>query len=138
MRAPASANSFENVRRTITPSSSSGSAVSPLYSKYASSTTSGRASGNGSSSPVGLFGRQAKVSTGIVVADLGAGELRRDAEERIRRRRRDRDRVAGPGERARAEQDQVVGARAEHDVLGLDARVVGDRAAQRRGSRPRG
>ena len=64
MRAPASAKTFENVRRTITPSSSSGSAVSPPYSKYASSTTSGRASGSGPSAPVGLFGRQAKVSTG--------------------------------------------------------------------------
>ena len=33
----------------------------------------------------------------------------------------------GPAKRTRAEQDQVVGARAEHDVLGLDAGVVGDR-----------
>ena len=43
---------------------SAASAVSPQYSKYASSTTSGRASGSGRSAPVGLFGRQAKVSTG--------------------------------------------------------------------------
>jgi hypothetical protein len=64
MRAPANAKIFENVRSTITPSSSSGTAVRPLYSKYASSTTSGRAAGSGSSAPVGLFGRQAKVRTG--------------------------------------------------------------------------
>jgi hypothetical protein len=50
------------VRSTTTSSSSSGSAVSPLYSKYASSTTSGRASGSGPSAPVGLFGRQANES----------------------------------------------------------------------------
>ena len=83
------------------------------------------------SSPVGLFGRHAKVSTGSDVADLGAGELRGDPVERVRRRLRDRDRVARPGEGARAEQDQVVGARAEHDVVRRDAVVVGDRRAQR-------
>ena len=38
-----SANAFENVRSTITPSSIRPTAVSPAYSKYASSTTSGRA-----------------------------------------------------------------------------------------------
>jgi len=64
MRAPASANAFENVRNTTTPSSSRGSAVSPENSKYASSTTSGRASVSGLSAPVGLFGRQANVRTG--------------------------------------------------------------------------
>ena len=58
-RAPARANAFENVRSTITsPSSISGNAVSPQYSKYASSTTSGRATGRSGSSPSGLFGRQ--------------------------------------------------------------------------------
>ena len=65
-----------------------------------------------------------------VVADLRPRQLRRDAIERVRRGRRDRDPVAGAGERAGAEQDQVVGARAEDDVLGLDAVVVGDRPAQ--------
>ena len=82
------------------------------------------------SSPSGLFGRQVKVSDRVVVADLGARELRGDAVERVGRRGRDRDRVAGPGEAARAEQDQVVGADAEHDLVGVDAVVVGDRAAQ--------
>src|SRR5207253_8201310 len=62
-RAPASAKAFEKVRSTITsPSSISGSAVSLQYSKYASSTTSGRASGSGGSSPSGLFGRHVNVS----------------------------------------------------------------------------
>ena len=74
----------------------------------------------------------------VVVADLGARELRRDPVERVGRRGRDRDRVARPGERARAEQDQVVGADAEHDLVGIDAGVVGDRAAQRRRSRRAG
>ena len=64
IRAPARPKAFENVRSTITPSSSSGTAVSPQYSKYASSQTSGRASGSGRSSPSGLFGRQVNVSTG--------------------------------------------------------------------------
>src|SRR5580765_3670009 len=42
----------------------SGTAVSPQYSKYASSTASGLVAGSGSSAPVGLFGRQQNVSTG--------------------------------------------------------------------------
>ncbi len=64
-RAPASANAFENVRMTITPSSMSPAAPSSSQnSTYASSTTSGRAAGSGSSEPVGLFGRQQNVSTG--------------------------------------------------------------------------
>ena len=63
----------------------------------------------------------------VVVADVRARELDGDAKERVRRLVRDRDRVARPGERARAEQDQVVGARAEHDVLRRDARVARDR-----------
>ena len=55
MRAPASANAFENVRMTTTPSSISPTAVSPpLYSKYASSTASGLAAGSSPSAPVGL------------------------------------------------------------------------------------
>src|SRR3954453_13410461 len=49
---------------TITPSSIRPTAVSPPYSKYASSTTSGLASGSGSSAPLGLFGRQQNVSAG--------------------------------------------------------------------------
>ena len=48
----------------------------------------------------------------------------RDPVERVGRLVRDRDRVARPDERAGAEEDQVVAARAEHDVLRLDARVV--------------
>ena len=67
MRAPASPNAFENVRTTTTPSSISPTAVSPPeYSKYASSTTSGRASGSGGRSPNGFPGRQQYVSTGFV------------------------------------------------------------------------
>ena len=65
----------------------------------------------------------------VDVADLRARELRGDPKERIGRRLRDGDRVARAGVGPRAEQDQVVGARAEHDVLRFDARVVGDRAA---------
>ena len=86
-RAPASPNDFENVRRTTTPSSTSPAAVTPAYSKYASSTTSGRAAGSSPSSPVGLFGRQQNVTTGSVGADLGSGELRADPVQRIRRLR---------------------------------------------------
>ena len=66
----------------------------------------------------------------VDVSDLGARELRRDAKERVGRRGRDGDRVAGPRISPRAEQDQVVGARAEHDVLRLHTGVVRDRAAQ--------
>ena len=67
------------------------------------------------------------MSAGVVVADLRACEQRGEPEERVRRLVGNRDGVARPGERARDEQDQVVGARAEHDVLRLDARVLGDR-----------
>ena len=96
-RAPASPNDFENVRRTTTPSSMSAAAVSPAYSKYASSTTSGRASGSSPSSPVGLFGRQQNVTDGVVVADLGAGELRGDADRAgTSARRRSRRRRPAP------------------------------------------
>ena len=88
-RAP---NSFENVRRTITPSSSRASAVSPLYSKYASSTTSGRASGSGAE----LAGRVVRAAGerehGVVVADLGA--------RRAARRSGRADRSAPPGSRS--------------------------------------
>ena len=59
-------------------------------------------------------------------ADLGAGELRADSVQRIRRLRCDRDDVSRPGERARAQEDEVVGACSEHDVLGLDARIPRD------------
>ena len=76
------------------PSSSSGIAVSPQYSKYASSTTSGRASGSGRSSPSRAVRPAGEREHRVVVADLGARELRGDAVERIGRRRRDRDRVA--------------------------------------------
>ena len=107
-------------------------ALSPAYSKYASSTTSGRASGSGGRSPSGLPGRQQKVSAGSVLADVSSGELGRDAKERIGRIRRDGHDVTRPCERARAEQNEVVRARAEHDVLGLDARVRGDRLVDQR------
>src|SRR5689334_18643093 len=50
---------------TTTPSSIRSTALAPEYSKYASSTTSGRAAGSSPSSPVGLFGRQQMVSTGL-------------------------------------------------------------------------
>ena len=63
-RAPARPNAFENVRRTTTPLSICSTTVSPAYSKYASSTTSGRASGRSTRAPVGLCGRQQNVSTG--------------------------------------------------------------------------
>ena len=65
MRAPARAKIFENVRTTTTPSSMRPTAPgSCAYSKYASSTTSGRADGSGTSSPVGFAGRQQNVMTG--------------------------------------------------------------------------
>src|SRR6185312_6457867 len=64
MRAPASANAFEKVRITTTPSSIRSTALSPAYSKYASSTTSGRASGSAGRSPSGFPGRQQNMSAG--------------------------------------------------------------------------
>src|SRR6266849_1247457 len=64
MRAPASAKAFEKVRITTTPSSMSPTALSAAYSTYASSTTSGRASGSGGKSPRGLPGRQQNVTAG--------------------------------------------------------------------------
>ena len=69
---------------------------------------------------------------GIVVADLRAREPRADPEERVRRLVGDRDRVTGTCEGARAEQDQVVRARAEHDVLRADAGVARDRVDELR------
>jgi hypothetical protein len=63
----------------------------------------------------------------VVVAELGAGEPGGDAEERVGRLVGDGDAVARSREGARAEEDQVVCARAEDDVLGADARVLGDR-----------
>ncbi len=57
---------MEKVRRTTTPSWMRPAAVSPAYSKYASSTTSGRAAGSGPNPPVGLFGRQQNVTAGDV------------------------------------------------------------------------
>src|SRR5579884_3945762 len=80
MRAPASAKAFENVRMTITPSSSSGSAVSPPeYSKYASSTASGRAAGISGRSPYGLPGRQRNVSTASAPSSAVVAPARFDA-----------------------------------------------------------
>ena len=69
---------------------------------------------------------------GVVVADGRPRELRGHAKERIRGIRGDRDDVAGAGEGPSAEQDEVVSARAEHHVLRLDARVVGDRLVDQR------
>ncbi len=159
MRAPARPNAFENVRMTRTPSSSRCAAVSPAYSQYASSTTSGRAVGRSPSSPVGLLGRHVNVTTGSAsptsaparpaataysgyvgesaIATVSPGPAKARAQSRIR--------SSAPG--------------AEHDLLGPDARVVGDgpeqlgvaavrigvdlgepagnRAGPRRGPRPR-
>ena len=117
---------MEKVRRTTTPSWMRPAAVSPAYSKYASSTTSGRAAGSGPKPPVGLFGRQQNVTAGDVVTDLGSGDVRGNTEDWVRRCLRDRDGVAGARKRARAQHDEVVRARAENDVLRLDARVPRD------------
>ena len=62
--------------------------------------------------------------------DLCAGEMGSDRVQRVRRALGDRDGVSRPGERSRAEQDQVVGACPEDDVGRLDARVLGDRVEQ--------
>ena len=126
MRAPARPNDFENVRRTTTtPSSSSGS--SGLARVLEVRLVDDERPRVGQVAELaGRVVRAAGEREGRVgVADLRAGELRRDPVERVRGRlRRSRPSSPGPGEGARAEQDQVVGARAEHDVLGLDARVV--------------
>ena len=135
MRAPASANAFENVRMTTTPSSISPTAASPAYSKYASSTASGRASGSGPSAPVGFPGRHANVSTGSssptsapasCAATRKSGYVGAVGIATV---------SPGPGERARDEQDQVVRARAEHDVLRLDAGVLARSPRRSAGSR---
>jgi len=63
-------------------------------------------------------------------AHFGAREPRCDAKERIRRVVGDGDVVARAGECARAEQNQVIRARAEDDVLGAHARVARDRVEQ--------
>ena len=97
-------------------------AVSPAYSQYASSTTSGRAAGRSTSAPLGLCGRQQNVTTGSsspTSAPASSAAMRNSGyvgSSAIATR------SPGPGEGARAEQDQVVGARAEDDVLRADAR----------------
>ena len=68
----------------------------------------------------------------VVLAHLGARDPCGHAIHGIAGLVRDGDDVARPGVRARAEHDQVVCSRAEHDVLRLDARVVRDRAQQLR------
>ena len=65
-------------------------------------------------------------------ADRRAGDPDGGSVERVRLVGHDRDLVAGARERPRAEQDQVVGAGAEHDVLRLDARIPRDRRDQLR------
>jgi hypothetical protein len=69
---------------------------------------------------------------GAVVRDLGTGKPRRDPDQRIRRLVEHAHDVTRPCERSRGEQQQVVGACAEHDARRLDARVLGDRLEQRR------
>ena len=89
----------------------------------------------GRARPSGCSGGRRTSATGSSSPTSAPGELRGDAIERIRRRRRDRDRVARTRRTRVRKEDQVVGARAEHDVLRLDAVVVGDRARAARGSR---
>ena len=69
---------------------------------------------------------------GVVVADLRAGEVRRDPEEGVGRVVGDRNPVTGSRERPGAEKDEVVRSRAENEVLQLDTRVAGDRRRQLR------
>ena len=111
---------------------SAGAPSRPPYSKYASSTTRGRAAGMSTIAPDGLCGRQTKVSTGSVVADVGAGDPGGDAVERVRRLVAIATRSPGAGVGPRAQHQDVVGSRAEHDVLRLDAVVVGDCAQELR------
>src|SRR3989304_832455 len=56
-----------------------------------------------------------------------SGRAAGDPEHRVGRVLVDRDGVARPGESPGAQEDEVVGARAEHDVLRLDAGIPGDR-----------
>ena len=135
MRAPASPNAFENVRMTMTPSSSSGTrrlAARVLEVRLVDGERP-RVGQRPAGRRAGCPGRQQNVSTGVVVADRRARELRPRPEERIRRlaagsRRRRRGRRTTRA----TQQDQVVGAGAEHDVLRLDARVRGDRLVDAR------
>ncbi len=115
---------------TTTPSSSRCAAVSPAYSQYASSTTSGRAAGQVAQLARRVVWAARERHRRIGVADLRAGEAGCDGVQRVRGRVGDRDRVARPREGPRAEQDQVVRARAEHDLVRLDAGVVADRPQQ--------
>ena len=68
----------------------------------------------------------------VVVGDVRAGQVRGDAEERVRRLVGDGHAVARAGEGSGAEEDEIVGPGAQHDVLGLDAGVAGDRRGQLR------
>ncbi len=66
----------------------------------------------------------------ILGPDLRAHEVGGSREEWIGRLVRDRDPVARAGERSRAEQDEVVGAGAQDDVLRRHPRVAGDGGRQ--------
>ena len=128
MRAPASPNAFENVRTTTTPSSMRPDGRLAARVLEVRLVDDERPRLRQRRQVAERVARPAAVREhGARVADVGAGQLGGDAEERVRRLLRDRDGVAGPRERAPAEQEQVVGARAEHDVLRLDAGVRRDR-----------
>src|SRR6266511_2994758 len=68
---------------------------------------------------------------GVVVADLGSCEPGGDPEERVRGLVEHAHSVPRTREGSRAEQDQIVGARAEDDLLDADACVRRDRVEQR-------
>ena len=68
----------------------------------------------------------------MVVADLRARQPRGHPEERVRRLVDNGDPVAGTGERSRSEEDEVVGARTQDDVLRIDIRVARDGGNQLR------
>ena len=111
----------------MTPSSIRPAAVSPEYSKYASSTTSGRAVGQLAELAGRIVRPAADRQHRVLIADLGACDPNGDLEHRIGRVVRDRDAVSRTGEGTGDEQDQVVRARTEDDVLRRNTRVVGDR-----------
>jgi len=81
--------------------------------------------------PCRVVGAAAERHDRIQVADLGARQVRRDAIDRIRPLVGDRDDVAGTGKRSGAEQDEVVGARPEDDVLRRDPGITRDPSDER-------
>ena len=80
----------------------------------------------------GIVGPAADRQHRVLVADLCTRDPDGDLEHRVGRIVRDRNAIARAGERARDEQDQVVRARTEHDVLRRDACVAGDRLLEPR------